>query len=1373
MKKNSLILVAFVWSFFTYAQVTSTKNYVYSTTYNTPVLDGNQASVTETDKTQEVTYFDGLGRPIQTIVPNAGGNNEDFISHYEYDEFGRQSKSYLPYAENLINNLGYVNNATQNVNTYYQNNFSSDFQNGFNPYSETVFEASPLGIANKQAAPGSDWKVKTDNTDHNIKLSHLVNYVNDVINFEVEYTADDFMQPNIVFKGYYEYAELNLNVIKNENWQPADGKLNTKEAYSDKNGRTILTREFVFENSAVKTLNTYYVYDYFGNLVYVISPKAADTFVINAYGATTSNYSEDITYGDLINGTPSIQINAIAGTISQNPGSDLILSFNFTIGKGRSLKTGIIKTLSTAYPDMLLGYITNGSYNFRVSIIDNHLVIDNINGLPIPQYTVVNTIFTIPISAEYTMDPIDTTVLNELCFQYKYDHKNRLVEKKIPGKGWEYIVYDKLYRPVLTQTAGDEYRNANKWMFVKYDKFSRVAYSGDYTDASSRVALQATLDSSTNSLFETRSTSFSSGGANVHYSNNAFPTANFDVNSIMYYDSYGFDTAGITEPNQLTPTPLYNQTVTSKTKGLVTGAKTKILGTTDWTTTVMGYDGKGRAIWTESRNAYLQTTDVVETKLNFLSQAEENKTVHSKSGVVTYLETIDKFAYDHAGRLLKHTQKIGTNPEELISYNKYNDFGQLVQQKVGGTPATTYTAAQGLQTIDYNYNVRGWLKSINDPTNFLGSGDLFAFAIKHNDPSTGTALYNGNISQTQWISANDNQLRTYTYTYDELDRITKAQFTNATNAAQNDSFNLESVVYDANGNIMHLHRAGDKMSNPLLADMDKLNYSYQGNKLLRVQETGQGGFGHTTPILSSDTTQQYTYDDNGNLTSDLNKNIATITYNKFNQPLHITFYNSTKYIDFVYNAGGVKQSKKVYDGANTTTTFYAGNYIYEQTLSLPILQFIAQPNGYVTVNGGNYNYVYQYKDHLGNVRLSYTKDGSGNLQIVEENHYFPFGMKHTGYNNVVSSLGNSIADRYDFNGKETLENFGLTITEMDFRQYDHALGRFNGIDLLAESAGFNKTPYHFTGNNPIIGSDPSGLLTQYQNPNVNSVPHSPYYAPHGGFMGMYGNTEHSFLDNLHNGYGIFNGSGGSEGWGGGTSYTSGFFDNGRAQAAWADAVTALVNGVGASNSLANNFNFDNGFAFDADVYLNEVTVTAYNGNSYDAALNNIIGQINDAGYHYFDMSGGSFFGNLLSGTESHFNGALDISFTALHGYNKLPKDVKRHYAYKLSKRINVKPGKIFQGVKNFSKSGGKLVSKLGPFGTVLSAGVITYEVSTGTWDAHTVVNGALLVGAGVATAFAAPAVLTGIAIYGVADYFFDISGGIDKTIGRNSGLWGD
>lgn len=48
------------------------------------------------------------------------------------------------------------------------------------------------------------------------------------------------------------------------------------------------------------------------------------------------------------------------------------------------------------------------------------------------------------------------------------------------------------------------------------------------------------------------------------------------------------------------------------------------------------------------------------------------------------------------------------------------------------------------------------------------------------------------------------------------------------------------------------------------------------------------------------------------------------------------------------------------------------------------------------------------------------------------------------------------------------------MTAMDFRQYDSAIGRFVGMDRLAEMTP-NWTPYRFAFNNPVVFADPTGL----------------------------------------------------------------------------------------------------------------------------------------------------------------------------------------------------------------------------------------------------------------------------------------------------------
>lgn len=113
------------------------------------------------------------------------------------------------------------------------------------------------------------------------------------------------------------------------------------------------------------------------------------------------------------------------------------------------------------------------------------------------------------------------------------------------------------------------------------------------------------------------------------------------------------------------------------------------------------------------------------------------------------------------------------------------------------------------------------------------------------------------------------------------------------------------------------------------------------------------------------------------------------------------------------------------------------------------------------------------------MRLSYAdSDNNGvinaSTEIIEESNYYPFGLKHKGYNNVTTSNGNSTAQKFKYNSREFEQSLGLNVTEMDFRQYDNALGRFYNPDRLAEAA-HSITPYRFGFNNPVYFSDPSGL----------------------------------------------------------------------------------------------------------------------------------------------------------------------------------------------------------------------------------------------------------------------------------------------------------
>ncbi|MCF6167977.1 RHS repeat-associated core domain-containing protein [Lutibacter sp.] len=174
--------------------------------------------------------------------------------------------------------------------------------------------------------------------------------------------------------------------------------------------------------------------------------------------------------------------------------------------------------------------------------------------------------------------------------------------------------------------------------------------------------------------------------------------------------------------------------------------------------------------------------------------------------------------------------------------------------------------------------------------------------------------------------------------------------------------------------------------------------------------------------------------------------------------------------NYIYGATGVKLQKQVNDTGNIIKTKYAGNYIYENNN----LKFFRHPEGYAQPNGtGGFDYVYSYLDYLGNVRLNYSdtnNDGTITTdEIIEENHYYPFGLEHKGYNNVV----NGTEHQYKYNGKEHQEELGLNWLDYGARNYDASLGRYFSMDRLSE-AYYDLNPYQYTANNPIKFIDVNG-----------------------------------------------------------------------------------------------------------------------------------------------------------------------------------------------------------------------------------------------------------------------------------------------------------
>ncbi len=108
-------------------------------------------------------------------------------------------------------------------------------------------------------------------------------------------------------------------------------------------------------------------------------------------------------------------------------------------------------------------------------------------------------------------------------------------------------------------------------------------------------------------------------------------------------------------------------------------------------------------------------------------------------------------------------------------------------------------------------------------------------------------------------------------------------------------------------------------------------------------------------------------------------------------------------------------------------------------------------------------------------------------EILEENNYYPFGLKHKGYNSNNLQAGY----KYKYNGKELQDELGLNMYDYGARNYDPALGRWMNIDAIAEGA-YEYTPYRYAFNNPIRYIDPDGNF-ELDKATIQQYPRLAYY----------------------------------------------------------------------------------------------------------------------------------------------------------------------------------------------------------------------------------------------------------------------------------------
>jgi len=802
------------------------------------------------DVEQTVNYFDGLNRLIQTVQVKASPSGEDIVLPVEYDQYGREVKKYLPYAADngtgtfkptaIADDLSFYSNAGgQGSSGIAQTNF---------PYTPISYETSPLSRLLQQGAPGAAWQLESTpgatDAGHVIKSDYDTNSGTEVKQWEVSGTSAST-------SGNYQAGQLYKTNTTDENG-------NNAIDYRDKDGRVVMKSVQTGSNTYA---STYYLYDDFGNLCFVLPP-----------GVTVS-------------------------------------SFNFN-------------------------------------------------------------------SAEF----------NNLMYAYRYDSKKRLVAKKLPGKDFQRMVYNKLDQLVLSQDGVQ--LPLQKWTFNKYDALGRVIMTGEIDDSRDRIALTQVLDAEA-VLWEEPN-----GNSSTHgYTNDHFPTVWSKVYTVNYYDNYDFP--GI--PYAASDNKVVDA---GRTKGLFTGSKVLDLesGTMLWR--VNYYDKESRNRQSFAQN-HLGGYDVIVNDYYFSGELKKSDRNHF-STTISPLSIVTEYKYDHAGRKKEVWQNTAGTGNVILSRMEYNEVGQLRQKKLHSEDQTNF-----IETINYSYNPRGWLQAITTPSGHFSEQLYYETA-----PLSGVFKnYNGNITEAWYNSPTVGDKR-FSYVYDKLNRLTASKYYSGTAyTGQMD----ETITYDQRGNISKLIRG----------DSGDLGYYYKGT----FDYTYQNGNQLKTVKYNGNAYRTYTYDLNGNMTFD---NWLTLTYNHLNLPQ--TASRSGNINTYRYTAAGNKlRMSSTLDG----TRDYIGGIEYRNNT----VDFIVTEEGRYIYSSGQYQY--NLTDHLGNVRAMIVKQNATAATVEQENEYYAFGLS-------VTRKNISPENRYLYNGKEVQPGIGLGMYDYGARMYNAVLGRWYSVDPMAD-----------------------------------------------------------------------------------------------------------------------------------------------------------------------------------------------------------------------------------------------------------------------------------------------------------------------------------
>ncbi len=916
------------------------------------------------DKLKSMAYYDGFGRTIQSVVKNQSAAGNDIVSFQEYDQYGRSLKQYLPYT--ATGSDFYTGTKTAQA-SFYNSPPTGVVSDSF-PFAETKVEDSPLQRVLEQSAPGADWQLNANT----VSYAYDLNGANEI----EQLVLDVNNQPAI--SGYYPSGTVSLTTMTDENGH-------TVKTYTYR-GRTIIKEV----EATTGTYNiTHNFYDDLGRLHYVVPPEA-----VNRWSADYENGNKTLflnkwcfqytydTEGRLVEKrVPGAEpqyiiydnLDRVALTQDGNQRVNKQWLFVKYDRQQRPVYTGVYTETSLSTRAAMQTYYDGLDYDAT----DDYYEITEVNAT---YHGYSNNVF-----------PTSNTTLLSVSYYDDYDFdRNGTADydyqsNQLEGQEAEAYAYT---RGIATGSKVNIVGTTDWLTSVQfYDDRGRVTQTQSENhlgqlDISTVVYDYAgkvlTTKAIQHNVITEQDMAYDHAGrlTSIAHKSNKLVQWESSTNISLTDEGWKKTSGG----NSYNAGAVSSQTIAGQHSGslvfTVAVSNTKrYIGLNDANTSSSWNEIDYGFLFLESGSVQIRENGS-SSIASYSYQPGDQFRIERVDGTVSYWQNgvllreilgatnsslTPDISIHTIGHVLENLYLV--HDEVNIANYTYNELGQLLTKNIHDQGAEDY-----LQTSDYSYNIRGWLKSLNDPDN-ITSDQLFGMELLYNESATGyTASYNGNISGMKWKNnlTSTSKVEAYAYTYDDADRLTEAKYGEGSTFLDKGFFALENIGYDKNGNINGLDRKTTQTG--LTATlMDDMTMTYDGNAMSKADDSAiASGFEN----LSTATTE-YTYDANGNMISDANKEITSIGYNVLNKPDTITFDDGAKLVN-TYAANGIRLTQELYlaDTVNKRTD-YIGSSIYENDT----LQFFSHPEGRVVANSdGSLEYQYAHTDHLGNVRMLYTSE---------------------------------------------------------------------------------------------------------------------------------------------------------------------------------------------------------------------------------------------------------------------------------------------------------------------------------------------------------------------------------------------------------------